>query len=161
MSAIRNVLFALGFATLGAIATVGTQAAASGHRGGPFGPGMARLADSLDLTDDQQAMVDEMREEARTQMQAHREDRESGKEEIKALLSQETMDAEVVHTMIDDRINEMSGFAHDMADKFIALHATLDEDQRTQLIETMDEVAERHSERRGRHGGERGERGER
>jgi len=161
MSAIRNVIFAVGFSTIGAIAAIGTQAAASGHHARPFGPSMARLAASLDLTDDQQAMADEMRAEAKEQMQAHRDERAASKDALKAMLSQESMDAERVHTMIDDRINEMSGFAHDMADQFIALHATLDDDQRTQLIETMEEAAERHSARRSRHSDERDERGER
>ena len=161
MSAIRNVIFAIGFATLGAIAAVGTQAVASGHHVSPLGTSMARLAASLDLTDDQRAMVDEMRTEAQSQMQAHRDERAASKDALKTMLSQETMDPEIVHTMIDDRINEMSGFAHDMADQFIALHATLDDDQRTQLVETMEEAAERHSARRSRHSGERGERGER
>ncbi|MFT5681196.1 MAG: Spy/CpxP family protein refolding chaperone [Myxococcota bacterium] len=161
MSAIRNIFFAAGFATLGAFAAIGTQAVASGHRGGPFGPNMARLADALDLTDDQQAMVDEMREDARAQMKGHREDREASKAELKTLLSQETMDADVVHGMIDDHIAEMSGFAHDMADQFISLHATLDADQRAALIETVEEAAERHGSRHSERSGERGERGER
>ena len=102
-----------------------------------------------------------MRAEARAQMQANRMGKQAYKEGIKAMLSQETLDAAAVHSMIDERIDEMASFAHEMADTFIALHATLDDDQRTQLIETMEEAAERHSARRSRHSDERDERGER
>ena len=158
MSALRNVLFAVGFMTVGAVASVGAQATAGAYRAGPFGPGMVKFVASLDLNDQQQELVDEIKLDAREQMQAHREDRDGHKAEVKALLSQETIDADVVHDMIDTRVNDMSSMAHDMADKFITLHATLDDEQRATLVEKVDEVSERHEQRGQR--GERGERGE-
>jgi len=160
MPAIRNIIFAAGFATLGAFATVGTQAVAGAHGGGPFGPDLARFAQALDLSETQESMVDEMREDVRAQMKANRTGKQADKEDIKAMLSQETLDADVVHSMIDDRISEMASFSHEMADKFIALHATLDADQRATLVEKMAEAEERHEERRQRHTERRSERGD-
>ena len=160
MPTIRNIIFAAGFATLGAFAAVGTQAVAGAHSGGPFGADMARFAQALDLSEAQEALVDEMRAEARAQMQANRMGKQADKEGIKAMLSQETLDAAAVHSMIDERIDEMASFAHEMADSFIALHATLDADQRATLVEKMEEASERHEERRQRHTERSSERGD-
>ena len=101
-----------------------------------------------------------MRAEARAQMQANRMGKQAYKEGIKAMLSQETLDAAAVHSMIDERIDEMASFAHEMADTFIALHATLDADQRATLVEKMAEAGEQHEERRRRHIEHRSEDGE-
>ena len=150
MPAIRNIIFAIGGAALGAIATVGTQAIA-GSPGGPFGTDVARFAQALDLSEDQESMVAEMREAGRAHMQASRSGKQRDKQDIQKMLSQESLDADVVHSMIDERIDEMASFAHDMADKFIALHATLDADQRATLIEKMEAAGERHEERRRRY----------
>ena len=150
MPAIRNIIFATGIAALSAIAAVGTQAIAGGP-GGPFGAEMTRFAQALDLSEDQEHMVAEMREAGRAHIQASRIGKQQDKEDIREMLSQESLDADVVHGLIDERIDEMASFAHDMADKFIALHATLDADQRATLIEKMEAAGERHEERRRRH----------
>lgn len=160
MTTIRNIILAAGFSALGALAAVGGQAVAGAHGGGPFGPDLARLAQALDLSDAQAEMVDEMRTQARAQMRDSRMSKQADQEDIKTMLSQEVLDAAVVHSMIDDRINEMSSFAHEMADEFIALHATLDADQRATLVEKMAEAGERHEERRRRHIEHRSEDGE-
>ena len=150
MPAIRNLIFAIGSAALGAIAAIGTQAVA-GSPGGPFGSDMARFAQSLELSEDQESMLAEMREAGRAHMQASRAGKQQYKSEIRDMLSQESLDADVVHSMIDERINEVASAAHDMADRFIALHATLDAAQRATLIEKMEAASERHEERRRRH----------
>ena len=164
MSAIRNVIFAAGFATLGAFAAVGAQAAAGPHRGGMsmFGPDISKFAEALDLSAEQEGMLETMRADAKSQRQAHREEKQANKGQLIEMLGQETLDADQIHDLIDTRTNEMASFAHDMADQFIAFHATLDDEQRATLVEKVEEASARHEERqerRGERGGERGERG--
>ena len=156
MSMIRNTLFAVGFMTVGAIGTVGAQAAA---RPGSFGHGahLARLVQQLDLTDDQQVQADEIRDAMRSHHEEMRADRGEHKAELLAQLGNASVDREAVHTEIDSKLAEQASFMHEMADMFLDLHASLDDDQRSTLVSSAEQAMDRHEERRG----ERGERGER
>ncbi len=155
MSLLRNTIFAAGFIVMGAVAATGTQAIARSH--GMMGPRMMQgLLAGMDLTDAQQELVDAIRDEGRSQMQAQRSERQARKAEMIAMLGSEQIDREAVHSRIDDKLDEMTSFAHSMADQLLDLHATLDADQRAVLVENATALSEREPRHRGgaRDGGE-------
>lgn len=158
MSTLRTTLFAVGFMTIGAVGTIGAQAAASPGLG--HGRHLARLIQQLDLTEDQQAQAAEIREAMQGHHEEMRAERESRRDEMLGLLGSASVDREQVHAEIDAKLAEQSTFMHDMADRFLDLHASLDDAQRATLVEQAEQAAERMEQHRSEHG-ERGSRGPR
>lgn len=163
MPTLRTLAFAAGFMTLGALGTMGAQATA-----GPGGHGahLARLIQKLDLTEDQKTQASEIRDAMRSHHKDMSTERDERSDEMLDLLGSADIDRDVVHAEIDAKISEQAAFAHDMADRFLDLHATLDDAQRATLVEQAEEAIEQRSERHGQRGergehSERGERGER
>lgn len=155
MSTLRTIAFAVGFMSLGAVSAVGAQAAASPGFG--HGRHLARLIQQLDLTDDQQAQAEEIRDAMRSHHEAARAERDERRDDMLAMLGSADVDRDAVHAEIDAKSAEKTAFIHEMADMFLDLHASLDDEQRATLVEQAEEAAERMEQ----HRGERGERGER
>lgn len=147
MSILRKTIFATGFICVGAISTMGAQAMA-GARASMGGANLARLLQNLDLTDEQQAQAEEIRQTMRTHKQAQRSERTERRDDLLDMLGDAQIDRDAVHAQIDAQAAEKLSFAHEMADMVIDLHATLDEGQREQLVETIAEGMERMEQRR-------------
>jgi Spy/CpxP family protein refolding chaperone len=153
-STLRIALFGLGMATLGAVSTTtltahavpgsheGRSGAERGHRGAGMLPGMrfARAIAQLDLTDDQEAMVEDIKEDMHAEMKAmHEGNREDMKGMAELLLSEGDVDSKAVHAMLDDHAAEKLALAHTFVDRVLELRATLTPDQLAELRELRDE----------------------
>lgn len=157
MITLKNALFAIGFTILGAgLGTAGLAVAGHGHggppggpegHGGGFGAHLYRLYDGLDLTEAQQAQLEEIRDFARDEAEQDREDRRADGGQMVGLLKQAKPDRSAVHKLIDERAAQKTELAHEVADRFLDLHASLSDAQRAELIERMEELRARADER--------------
>lgn len=142
MSTFRSIFFATGFMTIGAFGTVGLQASARPDHAGP-GPHVARLLGSLDLSDAQQELADEIRATALDHRESMRAEWGSNHAKLMDLLGSPSVDRAAFHAELDARASEKLSFEHKMADMVLDLHATLDNEQRARLVEAMSERGER------------------
>ncbi len=162
---LRTLVFGLGFATLGAVSTIGSQAIAQGRgygpgagagyghargmhpQGGGMGPGQlqALLAD-LDLTEQQQAEAESLRAELRELAGSHRDDRQADREAIIEALEAEPVDGEAIHALIDRRLERQAEMQHAIADAALEFFVLLDGEQQAVVLDR----AQRAGDRRGR-----------
>ena len=132
---------------------------------GMGGPMMGALQE-LDLTEDQQDTLQQLREEARESHQEVREQMKANREAIQEQLRSDAPDAALLHDLVDEASALRTEMAHARIDRMLEVHATLDAEQREELFELLDEGRQRHHRRRVRRhrsgpGGPDGERGPR
>ncbi len=157
---IRTLVFGLGMAALGAagattvsaVAGPGFERPAHGpHARGPKMPGarFAHAVSKLDVTDEQQAMLDDLRESTRADMmalhQAHRADMDGLKEQF---LGDGDVDRDALHAMLDEHGADRLAMAHTFLDKVVDLQATLTPDQKAELRDLAGEMEARREQRR-------------
>jgi Spy/CpxP family protein refolding chaperone len=170
MTTIRTIVFGLGFATLGAITTIGTQAVAQQGYGPGMGQGygssqgygqhqamrarggmmgmLTSLAEDLELSDEQKALGRELRDELRGLMDDHRGARSADREAILELLQAEQVDSKALHAVIDDRIARQAEMQHAVADAAVDFYESLDLEQRAVLLDRAEQAGERMGQRR-------------
>ena len=145
MSGLQKSMFAAGFMIVGGVATVGVDAVAQsgvrGHRGGAHA--LHRLIQDLDFDDEQQVQMDMLREDARAHRQQHRQQQQEDLSALVSMLGDAELDGEMIHNRIDGRLDGMRIQAHAMADELLAIHASLDVDQRAALVENAAEMGAR------------------
>lgn len=132
----------LGTGLIGTSLLIGGVAMA---KGGPMGsPVLKEVLRSLDLDEEQKALVQEMKEDAK----AEREDKKSFHESRHATmldeLSKETPNSRVLHKLIDDGFEMAAESAHNALDDLLELHATFTPEQRETFV---DELERAHVER--------------
>ena len=105
----------------------------------------AALTD-LKATDAQREKVNALKTATIEDMKSLMQAQKQARQEVLALWAANAPDAKAAHALVDHRIDAMRTLAHKMADRALALHATLTPEQRAQLAER----AKRHH---GPHGG--------
>lgn len=159
---LRTLVFGLGMATLGAVgATAATAVAQPGaerpgmhergpHAHGPKLPG-ARFAHAvarLDLTADQEALNDDLKESTRDDMkalhEAHKADMEGLKDQF---LGEGEVDRAGLHAMLDEHAADRLALAHGFLDRVIDLRDTLTPEQKAEIGEMAEEMEARRAER--------------
>ncbi|RME22187.1 MAG: periplasmic heavy metal sensor [Deltaproteobacteria bacterium] len=150
---LRRILFASGFMVLGSLGTVGLTAAAG--RGGPGGPAAHGPAGGpervvlmamrrLDLTDEQQALLDDAIDDIRDQVRAAHSGRERpDREALIAAVADGSLDREALHARVDARLAAMAETAHLSIDRIMDVYESLDADQKAELAELLTQAAER------------------
>ena len=116
----------------------GVAACKHGHRPGGFdefdlAAVTNRIASRLDLTESQQADLEQMAGEIAEKAKGMHADHASRRQEIADLIRQGTLDRDVVDGLIDDkmaRVREMADFA---AERLIDFHGTLTPEQREKI----------------------------
>ncbi len=153
---LRTIAFGLGFATLGAVTVIGTQAIAQAGQGrgpsqqaertrmaqGPMGR-LGALVQELDLTEDQQARAKQIRADVREIATAQKGDRGEDLEGLMEALQARPADARTVHALIDSRQARRVEMAHSFADAALELWGILDDEQRAIVLDRMDDLDER------------------
>ena len=120
---------------------LGSAFAFAGEGQGP-GPGhnpLAWVVDQLDLTDAQEAMVEEWRAEARAEREEFRADREATKDALKSELLSGDPDPKVFHRMVDDRVAAHKARMHEQIDRFFELYDTFKPYQKAELARIVEE----------------------
>lgn len=149
----------LGTGLIGTSLLIGGVAMAKG--GGPMGPHVLKeVLRSLDLDEEQKALVQEMKEDAK----AERDDKKSFHESRHATmmdeLSKETPNSRMLHKLIDDGFEMAAETAHDALDDLLELHATFTPEQRETFVDEMERVhVEREQMRDERKEGRKGGKG--
>ncbi|MBW1881225.1 MAG: periplasmic heavy metal sensor [Deltaproteobacteria bacterium] len=144
MSKTRLATFAIGGITLlftGAALAYGPSGG-QGQGPGPEGHGFGLLqvmVKALDLTEDQQDMVEGWREEMQAEREAHREVARAARETFKEQFTSGNPNGEVLHDLVDQRIEARSEMMHTGLDHMLSLYATLSDDQLETLTELIEE----------------------
>lgn len=156
---LRQSLFAAAFMGVGALGTLSMHAVAGrgaphgehGERGGR-GEAVRELVDAMNLSAEQQTQLTAIKDAARAQRKASREDRQADLESLTALMAEEKLDRKAVHKELDARVKERAEGMHALIDQIADFHATLNAEQRATLVAGLDELSERMAQRGGRHG---------
>lgn len=143
MTHLRIALVALA----GALTLGGVALAKGGPDGGPP-PGLRELMESLNLTDEQQAMVEQMRDSHKEMRERHHQAREETADAMLAELAKEKPDAKEMHKRIDQDLAELSTDLHNRVDEALELHGTLSPEQRETLVNGLQELREERDQRR-------------
>ncbi|MED5370249.1 MAG: periplasmic heavy metal sensor [Myxococcota bacterium] len=149
----RNKIFgALALSTLAALSLGGAALAKGGpgHHGGKgiFGPGMHHVLAELDLSEEQQALAKELRDEARANHESERAEREQAMDSALTELAKAEPDSAALHAIVDQQLATMSTRMHDGVDAFLTLHATFTEAQRATLVSELEDRRDEALERR-------------
>ncbi len=155
---IKTLLFGalgVGALTLGGLAIAGPGGHGP-HRGGPGGPGgpvehaMMRAIHDLDLTEDQRAILQDIREQARENHESLREQHRQTYETMKAELLSDAPDAALLHSLVDQQHAEMQQRMHDRLDTLLEIQAVLTPAQRDIVAGELEEMESRMKDRRER-----------
>jgi Spy/CpxP family protein refolding chaperone len=95
------------------------------------------VLDDLDATDDQRDEVHAIKARLFKKAVAMKADKEKTREEVKAILASDNPDGERLHAIVDNKSQEMTKLAHEVADAALELHDVLDEEQREELAEII------------------------
>jgi Spy/CpxP family protein refolding chaperone len=153
---IRRLGFALGFTTLGALASVGFQAVAQPPTDGPqahergqpdqSGPFM-RLMDKIELSESQESELKDIKQSHLEERKANRGGRIKG--EMLQMLASQDLDRQAAHAMIDDQLATQAELMHAHTDDYLDFIEALDPDQKDELAGVADQILQRLSERDG------------
>ena len=151
MSKTRLATFAIGGITLlftGAALAYGPPAG-QGQGQGRGGPGFGLLkvmVKALDLTEEQQDMVEGWREEMQAERDAHRAEAQAARQTFKDQFTSGNPNSQVLHDLVDQRFEAQSEMIHTGVDHMLSLYATLSPEQ----LETLTELIEEGPQGRGR-----------
>jgi hypothetical protein len=106
-------------------------------------PGVERLAEDLSLNEEQRGHIEAVRSMLAEHHEARVADREARFQELRTMVETGEVDSEQVHGRIDEKIDEVRGLAHRVADELIALVESLEPDQRSRAVEHIDRFHER------------------
>lgn len=125
----------------------GIVAAKKKFRDGPHGFIIDKMTENLNLTDNQKAQVDRIKEQIREQMEANRPDAKVGLEELADEFMEDKLDKSTLIELKkkkDQKKEEMESF---MMDKLIEFHAILTPAQREQAVKNMKEMRNKFHDR--------------
>jgi len=125
------------------------------HRGPKMpGAGLARAMSQLDLTADQQAALESIRDDLKGEMRGHRDERQADKDGWLEALRSGEIDRAAVHADIDTRAAERLALSHQVLDRVLDVYDSLTPEQKLELVEVIEDHEAEMSER-----GARGARG--
>ncbi len=170
MNRIQTVIASLGLISLGALGSLGLQAAAGPH-GGPPGEGhpsagmhgdaggkglmaLGRAMSKLDLSAEQQQALSDAREDIEARMSEQREAMGDEREDKIQAIIDGTLQRKEVKAQVKERMEAAQETMLFVVDRVFDVYETLDAGQRTELGGLLTEMAERRGERRGRGEGE-------
>jgi Spy/CpxP family protein refolding chaperone len=146
----RSALFAIAFTILGATLGATASAVAGGHaKRGKAGPmKFAQAMAGLDLSEEQQQMLSDLRDEVRTEVKAQHEGKgDEMKLFAQAIANGEDIDRAAMHSRIDAAAAEKVAMAHKVVDGLVDVYETLDESQRSELSRMFRERMEQNERR--------------
>lgn len=154
MKTIRTALFAIGFATLGSIATIGSYVVAGapeappsadcpyagrGMMGGQGGMGpMSHMLDDLDLSDTQEKALDELQNELRGRWADGRDERMSPPDLLEAVLQADNLDSKNLHKLVDTALEQHRELAYFFVDEIADFVETLSPEQKKLILDKME-----------------------
>ena len=151
---LRNTLFAAGFVSLGALGAVTGQAVArSGPAGGPgmgfghgaFGQsGLASIIQELDLSPEQEAQAQALRDSLRDRFQDRRGAHREIRDQVVAAL--DAGDRQALHQIVDEQLEARAQDMHASLDEVLDFWEGLSAEQQA----TAKDIIQEHRQRRQR-----------
>lgn len=156
----QKALFALVFVGLGSVGTLAGSALATpgggaqtGGRGGAKSAMVETLVQDLNLSAEQMAKGQEVKERVAARMKDMRQQRKAGFEELANELASGQIDRRAVHKLADRRLDAMASSIHASIDDILDFVDTLDPQQKETLINDLRTIKSGSGSRRGARGG--------
>jgi Spy/CpxP family protein refolding chaperone len=161
---VQKALFALVFLGLGSVGTLAGSALATpgggpqgggqqaGGRGGGKAAMVEKLVQDLNLSPEQMAKGEEVKERVSARMKDMRQQRKAGFEELANELSSGPVDRKAVHKLADRRLDTMSNNIHASIDDILDFVDTLDPQQKETLVNDLRTIKSGSGSRRGARG---------
>jgi Spy/CpxP family protein refolding chaperone len=103
-----------------------------------------KVSKELELNDSQRIKLVEVKDQFIAVRKSMRSDREEARKEVLAMLKQPTMDREKVNAMVNQKIAIVSEKSPSIIDAIGNFYDSLDDSQRAELSEFIEEKMERH-----------------
>lgn len=104
-----------------------------------------KVSKELELNDSQRIKLVEVKDQFIAVRKSMRSDREEARKEVLAMLKQPTMDREKVNAMVNQKIAIVSEKSPSIIDAIGNFYDSLDDSQRAELSEFIEEKMERHA----------------
>ena len=104
-----------------------------------------KVSKELELNDSQRIKLVEVKDQFIAVRKSMRSDREEVRKEVLAMLKQPTMDREKVNAMVNQKIAMVSEKSPSIIDAIGNFYDSLDDSQRAELSEFIEEKMERHA----------------
>jgi Spy/CpxP family protein refolding chaperone len=114
---------------------------------GPLFMMMERMSKDLNLTEQQKADMDKIRDEIKTKMDSKRENRKGNMKDFEDAFKQDKLDKETVKQLMSKHDADREEMKDFFIDEFIKFHDILTPDQRQKAFDKMHEMREK----RGKH----------
>lgn len=112
------------------------------HRGAEFM--IDYMSEALDLTDAQQAQLEEIKEEMFAKAKALHDQKKAQHDEFMALVQAETIDPAQLKTLIARHRAQMDEVVDLAVDRVVAFHSTLSAEQKEKLVEKIEKFHRFH-----------------
>ena len=104
-----------------------------------------KVSKELELNDSQRIKLVEVKDQFIAVRKSTRSDREEARKEVLAMLKQPTMDREKVNALVNQKIAIVSEKSPSIIDAIGNFYDSLDDSQRAELSEFIEEKMERHA----------------
>jgi Spy/CpxP family protein refolding chaperone len=140
----RNVFI---ISLLSMVMATGFAACKHGHHAGGFDKfdleaAVKRIASRLDLDESQKADLEKITAEIAAKAKEMHGDREAHHKELADLVRQQAISRDTVDRLVAGKMEKMQKMADFAADRLIAFHATLTDEQREKIAEHIEEKSE-------------------
>lgn len=138
---ISLLIVLVGFMTIGGI----TFAQKMKHMrdDGPLFMMMEKISKDLNLTDQQKADMDKIKDEIKAKMESKRENHKGDMKDFEDAFKQDKLDKQTLKQLMSKHDADREEMRDFMADEFIKFHALLTPEQRQKAIDKMHEMKEK------------------
>ena len=103
-----------------------------------------RISDELELNESQKALLNTLKDKALLAGKTMKDNKQEMKSSLVALISQPSIDHDQITLFMDSAMASMHTSVDDVIPSFIAFHASLTEEQRTQVVDFIESHKKRH-----------------
>ena len=103
-----------------------------------------RISDKLELNETQQTLLNTLKDKALLAGKSMKDNKTEMKGNLVALISQPSLDHDQITLFMDSAIASMRTNVDDVIPSFIAFHASLTEEQKTQVVEFIESHRKHH-----------------
>ena len=136
------VIITAGTLLIGGVAACKMHSASAEERGEWV---VEKVSKELELNDSQRIKLVEVKDQFIAVRKSMRSDREEARKEVLAMLKQPTMDREKVNALVNQKIAIVSEKSPSIIDAIGNFYDSLDDSQRAELSEFIEEKMERHA----------------
>jgi Spy/CpxP family protein refolding chaperone len=112
--------------------------------GGPLMFMLEKVTKDLNLTDAQKSQVQALKDEIKTKMESRKKDRQSGAEDFENAFKQDKLDKETLKSIEQKHESNREEMKDFMMDELIKFHDILTSDQRTQVVQKIEDMRKNH-----------------